>query len=39
MIADGYADFVARFTPILDAFEAEGVKFALEVHPSEIAYD
>ena len=25
--------------PILDAFKSEGVKFALEVHPSEIAYD
>ncbi|HNT74858.1 MAG TPA: sugar phosphate isomerase/epimerase family protein [Anaerolineae bacterium] len=35
----GYADFAARWTPILDAFQAEGVKFALEVHPTEIAYD
>ena len=35
----GYADFAARWTPILDTFQAEGVKFALEVHPTEIAYD
>jgi sugar phosphate isomerase/epimerase len=35
----GYADFATRWTPILDVFEEEGVKFALEVHPGEIAYD
>lgn len=35
----GYADFAARFMPILDAFAREGVRFALEVHPTEIAYD
>ena len=35
----GYADFGARWTPILDAFQAEGIKFGLEVHPTEIAYD
>ena len=35
----GYADFAARWLPILDVFKAEGVKFALEVHPTEIAYD
>ncbi|MBN2004352.1 MAG: sugar phosphate isomerase/epimerase [Anaerolineae bacterium] len=35
----GYADFAVRWTPILDSFKAEGVKFALEVHPTEIAYD
>ncbi len=39
MIEDGYKDFAARWTPILDVFQAEGVKYALEVHPSEIAYD
>jgi len=39
MIDAGYADFAKRFTPILDAFKAEGVKFALEVHPTEIAFD
>ena len=35
----GYADFAARWTPIFDVFQAEGVKFGLEVHPTEIAYD
>jgi sugar phosphate isomerase/epimerase len=35
----GYADFATRWTPILDAFQQEGVRFALEVHPTEIAYD
>lgn len=35
----GYADFAARWRPILDAFHAAGVRFALEVHPGEIAYD
>jgi len=38
-IEAGYADFAERFGPILDVFEAEGVRFALEVHPTEIAYD
>ncbi len=35
----GYEEFAERFGPILDVFEAEGVRFALEVHPTEIAYD
>lgn len=35
----GYEDFAERFNPILDVFAAEGVRFALEVHPTEIAYD
>lgn len=38
-INKGYDDFAARWTPILDAYQAEGIKFALEVHPTEIAYD
>ncbi len=28
-----------RWTPILDVFEKENVNFALEVHPTEIAFD
>ena len=28
-----------RFNPILDVFEENGVRFALEVHPTEIAFD
>jgi sugar phosphate isomerase/epimerase len=35
----GYGQFAERFSPIIDVFEAEGVRFALEVHPTEIAYD
>ena len=35
----GYVDFARRFEPILNAFDAEGVSFALEVHPTEIAFD
>jgi sugar phosphate isomerase/epimerase len=39
MIDAGFADFARRFVPILDEFEKLGVKFALEVHPTEIAFD
>ena len=35
----GYDDFAKRFIPILDVFEKENVNFALEVHPTEIAFD
>ena len=38
-IDEGYADFARRWTPILDVFKEIGVRFALEVHPTEIAYD
>ena len=38
-IERGYEDFAERWSPIVDVFEAEGVRFALEVHPTEIAYD
>jgi sugar phosphate isomerase/epimerase len=38
-IERGYAEFAERFAPIIDVFDAEGVRFALEVHPTEIAYD
>lgn len=39
MIERGYQDFADRWNPILDVFDAEGVRFAHEVHPTEIAYD
>ncbi|GAA0990239.1 sugar phosphate isomerase/epimerase family protein [Subtercola frigoramans] len=39
VIDDGYADFATRWNPILDVFDSEGVRYAHEVHPSEIAYD
>ena len=38
-IARGYADFADRWRPILDEFDAQGIDFALEVHPTEIAFD
>ncbi|MDA1190314.1 MAG: sugar phosphate isomerase/epimerase [Candidatus Poribacteria bacterium] len=38
-IEDGYKDFADRWNPILDVFDEVGVKFALEVHPTEIAFD
>ncbi len=39
MIDAGYQDFADRWNPILDVFDECGVRFAHEVHPSEIAYD
>ncbi|MCE7980557.1 MAG: sugar phosphate isomerase/epimerase [Caldilinea sp. CFX5] len=38
-IDKGYVDFAQRWTPILDSYQADGIKFGLEVHPTEIAYD
>jgi sugar phosphate isomerase/epimerase len=38
-IEHGYEEVAERFGPILDVFDHEGVRFALEVHPTEIAYD
>jgi len=38
-IQKGFDDFGKRFTPILDAFDELDVNFALEVHPTEIAFD
>ncbi len=35
----GYDDFAERFEAILAVFDAEDVTFALEVHPTEIAFD
>jgi sugar phosphate isomerase/epimerase len=39
MIERGYQDFADRWNPILDVFDEVGVRFAHEVHPTEIAYD
>ena len=39
MIDDGFNLIVELWTPILDEFERCGVQFALEVHPTEIAFD
>jgi sugar phosphate isomerase/epimerase len=39
MIDRGYEQFAERWNPILDVFGECGVRFALEVHPTEIAFD
>lgn len=39
MIDDGYKLLADRWNPILDVFGECGVRFALEVHPTEIAFD
>jgi sugar phosphate isomerase/epimerase len=39
MIDDGFALFAKLWNPILDEFKRSGVRFALEVHPTEIAFD
>jgi len=39
LIDAGYKDFADRWNPILDVFDEVGVRFGLEVHPTEIAYD
>ncbi|MBI5397257.1 MAG: sugar phosphate isomerase/epimerase [Verrucomicrobia bacterium] len=38
-IDKGYEDLNKRWIPILNEFKKLGVKFALEVHPTEIAFD
>ena len=35
----GFARFAELWNPILDVFDECGVRFALEVHPTEIAFD
>jgi sugar phosphate isomerase/epimerase len=39
MVDDGFKEIVDLWTPIFDEFDKCGVKFALEVHPTEIAFD
>jgi sugar phosphate isomerase/epimerase len=39
MIEAGFDRIVTLWKPILDEFHKQGVKFALEVHPTEIAFD
>ncbi len=39
MIKAGFDLLAERFNPILDVFGECGVRFALEVHPTEIAFD
>ena len=39
VVAEGLAEFAHAFGPILDACRDHGVKFALEVHPGQVAFD
>jgi sugar phosphate isomerase/epimerase len=39
MVNTGYEKILELWTPIFDVFDEYGVKFALEVHPTEIAFD
>lgn len=39
MIDEGFQLFADRFNPILDVFGECGIRYALEVHPTEIAFD
>jgi sugar phosphate isomerase/epimerase len=39
MIAAGFKHFADAWNPILDVFGECGVRFGLEVHPTEIAFD
>jgi sugar phosphate isomerase/epimerase len=39
MVEEGFKYFAKMWNPILDVFDKCGVKFALEVHPTEIAFD
>ena len=38
-IEAGFREFVDRWVPIIDEYEKLGVRFALEVHPGQIAFD
>jgi len=39
MLDDGFKYFADQWNPILDVFDDNGIKFGLEVHPTEIAFD
>lgn len=39
MVEAGFQQIKGLWTPIFDVFDKCGVKFALEVHPTEIAFD
>ncbi len=39
MVEAGFDEVVTLWKPILEVFKANNVKFALEVHPGEIAFD
>jgi sugar phosphate isomerase/epimerase len=39
MIEEGFREFAGRWKPILDEYQKLGIRYALEVHPTEIAFD
>jgi sugar phosphate isomerase/epimerase len=39
MVEDGFDEIYRLWSPIFDVYDEMGVRFALEVHPTEIAYD
>jgi sugar phosphate isomerase/epimerase len=39
MIQEAYNSIIKNWTPIFDEFDKQQVKFALEVHPAQIAFD
>ena len=39
VLEEGFKDFARRWLPILKAYDKVNVNFALEVHPTEIAFD
>jgi sugar phosphate isomerase/epimerase len=39
MVEEAFQEILTLWSPILDEFDACGVRFALEVHPTEIAFD
>ena len=39
MVDAGFREVYDDWTPIFDVFDEYGVKFALEIHPTEIAFD
>ncbi len=39
MIEEGFASIVKRWTPLFDEMDKMDIKFAFEVHPTEIAFD
>lgn len=39
MIEEGFREFARRWKPILNEYQKLGIRYALEVHPTEIAFD
>lgn len=39
MVEAGFQEIYDLWTPVLDVFRENGIQFALEVHPGEIAFD